>query len=146
MSESLHYLLMTNHLMVQKSLITSVKDTGLTSGQPKVLDYLKNHDGAVQKDIAINCHIEPASLTTILNGMENKGYITRNICTQNRKYLNVHLTKLGWKYVERLEKEFAKIENLALKTFTDTEKEQLIFLLEKLYDNLSEIRKEGTTK
>ena len=131
MSESLHYLLMTDHLMVQKSLITSVKDTGLTSGQPKVLDYLKNHDGAVQKDIAINCHIEPASLTTILNGMENKGYITRNICTQNRKYLNVHLTKLGWKYVE---------------TFTDTEKEQLIFLLEKLYDNLSEIRKEGTTK
>lgn len=58
----------------------------------------------------------------------------------------MHLTKLGWKYVERLEKEFAKIENLALKTFTDTEKEQLIFLLEKLYDNLSEIRKEGTTK
>lgn len=69
MSESLHYLLMTDHLMVQKSLITSVKDTGLTSGQPKVLDYLKNHDGAVQKDIAINCHIEPASLTTILTGL-----------------------------------------------------------------------------
>lgn len=115
MSESLHYLLMTDHLMVQKSLITSVKDTGLTSGQPKVLDYLKNHDGAVQKDIAINCHIEPASLTTILNGMENKGYITRNICTQNRKYLNVHLTKLGWKYVERLEKEFAKNRKSGIK-------------------------------
>lgn len=30
--ESLHYLLMANHLMVQKSLIASVKDTGLTPG------------------------------------------------------------------------------------------------------------------
>ena len=146
MSESLHYLLMTDHLMVQKSLIASVKDTGLTPGQPKVLDYLKNHDGAVQKEIAINCHIEPASLTTILNGMENKGHIRRSICTTNRKYLNVFLTELGRKYVERLETEFAGIEKSALKSFTDDEKEQLIYLLEKLYDNLSEMRKEGTSK
>ena len=50
--ESLHYLLMANHLMVQKSLIASVKDTGLTPGQPKVLDYLRHHDGTVQKEIA----------------------------------------------------------------------------------------------
>lgn len=146
MSESLHYLLMTDHLMVQKSLIASVKDTGLTPGQPKVLDYLKKHDGAVQKEIAINCHIEPASLTTILNGMESKGYIRRIICTTNRKYLNVFLTELGRKYVERLETEFAGIEKSALKSFTDDEKEQLIYLLEKLYDNLSEMRKEGTSK
>ena len=146
MSESLHYLLMTDHLMIQKSLIASVKDTGLTPGQPKVLDYLKNHDGAVQKEIAINCHIEPASLTTILNGMENKGDIRRSICTTNRKYLNVFLTELGRKYVERLETEFAGIEKSALKSFTDDEKEQLIYLLEKLYDNLSEMRKEGTSK
>ena len=39
MKESLHYLLMANHFMIQKALVTSVKDTGLTSGQPKVLDY-----------------------------------------------------------------------------------------------------------
>lgn len=146
MSESLHYLLMTDHLMVQKSLISSVKDTKLTPGQPKVLDYLKDHDGAVQKEIAINCHIEPASLTAILNGMENKGYIRRSICTTNRKYLNVFLTELGRKYVKRLETEFAGIEKSALKSFTDDEKEQLIYLLEKLYDNLSEMRKEGTLK
>ena len=47
--ESLHYLLMANHLMVQKSLITSVKDTGLTPGQPKVLDYLRHHDALFRK-------------------------------------------------------------------------------------------------
>lgn len=74
MQETLHYLLMADHLMVQKALIASVKDTGLTPGQPKILDYLLHHDGAIQKDIAIFCHIEPASLTVILNGMESKGY------------------------------------------------------------------------
>ena len=93
MKESLHYLLMANHFMIQKALVTSVKDTGLTSGQPKVLDYLKNHNGAVQKDIAAGCHIEPASLTAILNGMETKGLIERRLCPDNHRLVNVYLTE-----------------------------------------------------
>ena len=75
MQETFRYLLMSDHLMVQKALVSSVKDTGLTPGQPKILDYLLHHDGAIQKEIAIFCHIEPASLTAILNGMENKGIL-----------------------------------------------------------------------
>ena len=62
MQETFRYLLMSDHLMVQKALVSSVKDTGLTPGQPKILDYLLHHDGAIQKEIAIFCHIEPASL------------------------------------------------------------------------------------
>lgn len=143
MSEPLHYLLMADHLMIQKSLITSVKDTGLTPGQPKVLDYLKNHDGSCQKDIATGCHIEPASLTTILNGMENKDYIERRICSSNRKFLNIYLTDLGKTYVKRLETEFQKIETAALKSFSKEEQNVLIDLLEKLLDNLVEAKKAG---
>ena len=37
MQETFHYLLMSDHLMVQKALVSSVKDTGLTPGQPKYL-------------------------------------------------------------------------------------------------------------
>ena len=62
-TKSIHYLLMADHFMVQKALLSQIKDTELTMGQPKVLDYLKDHDGACQKDIAAGCHIEPASIT-----------------------------------------------------------------------------------
>lgn len=79
MQETLHYLLMSDHLMIQKALVSSVKDTGLTPGQPKILDYLLHHDGAIQKEIAMFCHIEPASLTTILNGMEKKAISSENL-------------------------------------------------------------------
>ena len=44
--ESFHYLSMSNHMMIQKQLMEQLKPYGLTLGQPKVLDYLKNHDGA----------------------------------------------------------------------------------------------------
>ena len=70
MSNSLHYLMMANQMLVQKALMERVKESGLTIGQPKVLDYLKDHDGSSQKDIARACFIEAGSLTTILNGRE----------------------------------------------------------------------------
>ena len=52
MDASFHYLSMINHMTVQKKLMEQLKDTGLTLGQPKVLDYLKDHDGVSQKEIA----------------------------------------------------------------------------------------------
>ena len=67
---TLHYYLMADHSLFHKALFASIKSTGLTSGQPKVLDYLADNDGAVQKDIAAGCCIEPATLTNLLNGME----------------------------------------------------------------------------
>ena len=143
MQESLHYWLMANHLTVQKTLVARIKDTGLTPGQPKILDYLKNHDGAVQKEIAAGCHIEPASVTTILNGMEEKGYIRRQISPENRKYIHIFLTEKGRHYVKRLEKEFAEIEAAALENFTQAEKKKLLVLMEKLYNNLLNIREAG---
>lgn len=136
MKESLHYLLMANHFMIQKALVTSVKDTGLTSGQPKVLDYLKDHNGAVQKDIAAGCHIEPASLTAILNGMETKGLIERRLCPDNHRFYNVYLTETGRLYVGRLENEFDTIESYALQNFSKADKEQLIEYLSRIYNTM----------
>lgn len=136
MKESLHYLLMANYFMIQKALVTNVKDTGLTSGQPKVLDYLKNHNGAVQKDIAAGCHIEPASLTTILNGMETKGLIERRLCPDNHLFYNVYLTETDRLYVDRLENEFDTIESYALQNFSEADKEQLIEYLSRIYNTM----------
>ena len=70
MDTSLHYLTMANQMLIQKRLLERVKVSGLTLGQPKVLDYLKDHDGSSQKEIAAGCLIEAGSLTSILNRME----------------------------------------------------------------------------
>ena len=70
MEFSTHYLLMADHAMLQKLVMSRIKPLGLTTGQPKVLDFLQDHDGAMQKDIAQGCHIEPSSLSTILGGMD----------------------------------------------------------------------------
>lgn len=137
MKESLHYLLMANHFMFQKTLFVNVKDTGLTLGQPKVLDHLRSHDGAVQKEIAASCHIEPASLTSVLNGMEKKGLITRKMRDGNRRSLYVFLTEKGRELTDRIESEFDKIEDKALDGFTREERETLNAYLSRIHENMS---------
>ncbi len=136
MKESLHYLLMTNHLTFQKSLMAVIKDTDLTSGQPKVLDYLKYHDGAVQKDIAAACHIEPATITSVLLGMENKGLIIRKNLNGNRRNLYVYLTDKGRELAQRINAEFDIIEENALIGFNAEEKEMLNLFLIRIHENL----------
>ena len=46
MEGTFHYMLMAEQAMVQKHILRTLKDTGLTMGQPKILEYLMEHDGA----------------------------------------------------------------------------------------------------
>lgn len=136
--ESLHYLLLADHLTFQKVLMSRIKDTGLTPGQPKVLDYLRCHDGAVQKDIAAACRIEPATITSVLLGMERKQLICRQTQNGNRRSLSVHLTDQGKALAERVAAEFAAIEAQAYHGFTQAEQTQLRALLERVQENMTE--------
>lgn len=142
MEDTLHYLLMVNHLSVQKQLFANLKATNLTLGQPKVLDYLSGHDGAVQKEIASACHIEPASLTTILNGMEKKGLIIRKMREDNRRYLYVYMTEKGREAVKLVNVAFEEIEHAALEGFSEEEKEILLMFLTRIHTNFKDRKKD----
>ena len=125
------------HMLVQKALLGSIKESGLTLGQPKILDYLKDHNGCVQKDIAAGCHIEPASITVILRGMETKGYIARKSLGGDRRSLYVFLTDKGKEYVRYLNEKFDSVESIATDGFSEEETEVFQSLLAKVYENMT---------
>lgn len=135
MTYSLRYLLMADHILIQKQLFSKISDTGLSIGQPKVLDYLNDNNGAIQKDIAKGCHIEPASLSTILNGMEKKELIIRDTA-DSRRSTRIFLTEKGKILCKRIQNEFIKIEETALNSLTNEEKENLIKYLTKIHTDL----------
>lgn len=136
MNLSYHYMLMVNHVILQKKLFLSLKDTGLTLGQPKVLDFLREKDGAAQKEIAAACHIEPASLTTILNGMEEKGMIQRKNMNGNRRSWHIFLTDRGKEMVEAIDKGFEELEVQAFSGISGEERENFLKTFEKIYQNM----------
>ena len=140
MNDSFHYLSMANHMMVQKKLMGQLKDTGLTLGQPKVLDYLKDHDGASQKEIAAGCLIEAGSLTSILNRMEEKGLIERKMLNGNRRTFHIFMTESGKKNQKLVEETFEKIEETALNNVSEEEQKVFMEIFLRIYRNLAEIK------
>ena len=105
-----HYLLMAGHAIYLKQLMAELYHTGLTPGQPKVLDYLMEHDGANQKEIANACHIEAATLTSVLNGMEAKSLIERRRTDGNRRSFYIFLTDRGREMGREVTEAFARLE------------------------------------
>lgn len=102
----------------------------------KFLTIFLNITGAIQKEIAFGCHIEPASLTSVLNGMEKKGLIKREMQNGNRRSQYVYMTEKGRKLSEIIKSQFEKIEDDALNGFSEDEVQQLLEYLKKIYINL----------
>ena len=136
MDDSFHYLSMINHMTVQKKLMEQLSDTGLTLGQPKVLDYLKDHDGASQKEIAAGCLIEAGSLTSILNRMEEKDLIERKMLNGNRRTFHIFMTEEGKKKQQLVSEAFSEIERKAVEGISKEEMEGFLSVYQKIYANL----------
>ena len=140
MDASFHYLSMINHMTVQKKLMEQLKDTGLTLGQPKVLDYLKDHDGVNQKEIAAGCLIEAGSLTSILNRMEEKNLIERKMLNGNRRTFHIFMTESGKKNQKLVEEAFKKIEKTALNGISEEEQKLFMDIFCRIYRNLADMK------
>ncbi len=138
MSNTFHYLIMAEHAMLQKELLVKLKGTGLTIGQPKVLDYLKGHDGASQKEIAQGCHIEPGTLTSLLNRMAESGLVERRMLNGNRRSFYIFLTEYGKIQLERVTSAFEELEKKAFRGIPEEERETFLNLLSQIYHNSSQ--------
>lgn len=144
--ESLHYLLMKSQTLFSRRILDRVGALGLTSGQPKVLDFLLEQGEADQKTIAAYCEIEPATVGSILLRMENAGLVTRRQKDGNRRSLYVSLTEKGRAAAEQTAQIFLETETQALSSFTGAEAESLRAMLQTLCGALrapSESKGEG---
>lgn len=131
--ESLHYLLMRAHTSLNRQILSRAAGIGLTPGQPKVLDYLIDHEGSDQKTIAACCEIEPATVGSILLGMEEAGLVLRTQRPGNRRSLFVSLTPRGREKARQMAEIFWQVDDRALQSLTPQEGEALLTLLTKLY-------------
>ncbi|WP_270914558.1 MarR family winged helix-turn-helix transcriptional regulator [Allofournierella sp. CML151] len=138
MEHSFHYLLLANQAMVHRQLLAKLKDTGLTLGQPKVLDYLQDHDGANQAEIARACQIEPASLTSVLNRMEEKALVERRTQKGDRRSFAVYLTGQGHSMALRVRQAFEELEEQAFAGVSEAEREPFLAVFRCVYGNLKE--------
>lgn len=133
---SFHQLIKKTHLSFAKRVLAETQKLGLSAGQPKILEFLLEVDSVEQKTIAIHCEIEPATVVTILLGMESKGLIARKRENDNRRSLFVSLTPEGREYALKVKEIFDRNEKEIFSNFSDDEVETLKKLLNKVFDNI----------
>ena len=139
MDYSFHYLLMAAQALFQRSVMAELNGSGLTAGQPKVLDYLGLHDGSVQKSIAAGCKIDPATLTGLLNRMEEKGLIRRCNEQGDRRSLHVYLTDQGREKQREVRQTLERQTQTVLAKLDETQRAQLLDSLFQICSSMADM-------
>ena len=130
--ESLHYLLMKTHAMFYRQIQAEIGKIGLTSGQPKILEFLQKYKEADQKTIASYCEIEQATVGSILLRMEKAGLVVRRQKEGNRRSLYVSMTQKGEEAARQLTGIFHGVEAAAARDLSEGEVAELKELLTNL--------------
>lgn len=136
MNHTFHYVSMAIYSMIHKKIFLDLKEKGLTIGQPKVLDYLKQNENATNKEIANACFIEPATLTSVLGRMEKMELVERKTPEENRRILSINLTEKGKMLADQVDTEFHMIEQTAFQNISKEEQIAFMNTYEKIYENL----------
>ncbi|CAM3572378.1 MarR family transcriptional regulator [Paenibacillus lupini] len=125
-------------LKLKKRADESIKELGLSSQQGKVIDYIyKNQNkDIIQKDLADRFHLRGASITSMLQGLEQKGYIERKIPANNERQKNIYVLPKAIELIESFNDSFQKVEDEVVQALTDEEKQILKKLLVRINERI----------
>lgn len=125
-------------LKLKKRADESIKELGLNAQQGKVIDYIyENQDNhIIQKDLADRFHVRGASITSMLQGLEQKGFIERKIPANNERQKNIYVLPKAIELIEGFNDSFQKVEDEIVQVLTNEEKQVLKKLLIKINERI----------
>lgn len=115
-----------------------INKLGLNSQQGRVIQYIYDHqdEGLIQKDLADTFGRTTASITSMLKGLEKKGYIRREIPANNERQKNIYVEEKGVNLIQTFDDVFIQIEEEVTEALTEEEKELFKNILIKINNNL----------
>ncbi len=138
MTIPLHLLLQRATQAQRKMARPWMEVLNLSPGQPKILFYLAENNGCIQRELASVCAIEPATVSKLLDNMEEQGLIQRLSSDGCKRAVLVKLTARGEERAKQAREIYKKIENRGQRNFSSLEWQQFRDFLERLYLNFSE--------
>ena len=95
-----------------------------------------------QKELADCLKISPAAVANTLKKLETDGYIERSKPTDGKdsRQNEIKITEIGRKAASATEKYFRYVDSSALEGFSDSELDTLVYLLEKMQNNLNNVK------
>lgn len=112
------------------------EDVGLQKGRLPILEYLRCHEGASQRQVADAVHISPSSVAVTVRRMERDGLLRRAGDDVDQRVNRIHVTEAGISAAKRCREAFDTLDARMFAGFTQDELTVLYGALERLYGNL----------
>lgn len=113
---------------------------GLSNAQGRLLGAIyrdtQNGNSVSRKDLQEEMQISGPSITSLLNGLEKKGWIIRTPGLKDGRLLDLKVTAKTEEFVGQFEKVFNEIQARLEKGLSSAEKKTLIDLLQRLEKNI----------
>lgn len=123
--------------------VNIMQDGDVHPGQARLLRLLLEHDGATQKELADLIFVRPASMTGMLQRLEEQGWIFRSPNPEDKRSSVVHLTPEGKEKAEELDQYRDQHSDSLFSVLTEEEQVQLLSYLEKLETEWERTTHEG---
>jgi DNA-binding MarR family transcriptional regulator len=112
----------------------------ITNQQARLLgdidNQLKRDEEIVQKDLERTMNLRGSSITSLLQGLERKGFISRSTGNGDGRTKQVDITEKGRTVIEEVESSFQGLERLLVEGMSEEEKATFLHLLRISFNNL----------
>jgi DNA-binding MarR family transcriptional regulator len=138
-SDSIDYLLAQVCRLHHARVHVLLEGIGIYRGQPPVLFMLWEQEGRTHSELAKHIHVQPATITKMIQRMERAGFVERRSDPDDERVSRVYLTDTGRAIQTEMQQIFEGLEQEALAGFSADERVSLRQLLSKIRDNLLRI-------
>ena len=134
--ESIDYLLAQICRLHHSRAHTLLEEIGLYRGQPHVLRALWEEEGRTHSELAARLHVQPATITRMIQRMERAGFVERRSDPEDQRVSRVYLTEAGRAIQEGVQQIWHTLEEETLAGFGPEERGLLHDIFVRLRDNL----------
>ncbi|MGM0845377.1 MAG: MarR family winged helix-turn-helix transcriptional regulator [Bacillota bacterium] len=125
--------LFRNVFRMMKQDITRLYGQYLSSGELLVLKYLSEHGEMKASDLSKKMDVSASHITSVTDNLSEKGYITRQRSTTDRRVVELVLTDNGRAILKKCLQIKVEYFQEKFNTFSQEEIQQLLYLFNKLY-------------
>lgn len=123
---------------MRREMEASLRKSGMTVTQWRALGVLFHEAVVTPSELVRRLEIEAPSVTSLINGMERKGWVTRERSTTDGRVKKLHLTARGRRKIAGAKEAMVPIERRMAATLTADEQAALKRLMRTMIEGMRE--------
>jgi DNA-binding MarR family transcriptional regulator len=134
--DSLNYWVKHAFMAMRREMDASLRSKGMTITQWRALGVILHTPGATHSDLMQRLEIEAPSVTSLVNGMERKGWVKRTRSTSDARVKRLSLTAQGRRLIEVAGESMGPVEQRMAATLSASEQATLKRLLQTMVEGM----------